>query len=186
MHSPKVVHSRNLLFTFQTQHAPSASMLESAAFPDCPITDTCTAARLAQEVMNAWGASVKVGNAAPLTPQFKTLFETARRYRDAKSVGENHRKYNVLEAREDAEEKSTLQEFAEAYRCWARETGNRRRLTASRTLPRRSLHALESFLICLMNSSTSNGNPSCLTPGCNLAIGMVATILKTTSSGLPS
>jgi hypothetical protein len=77
--------------------------------------------RLAQEVVNAWGANVKAGNVALLTPQFKALFETARRYRDAKNLANNHRKHNVLEPREEAEEKSTREEFAEAYRAFEKE-----------------------------------------------------------------
>ena len=56
--------------------------------------------RLAQEVVNAWEANVSARNTALLTPQFKALFETARRYRDAKNLANNHRKHNVLQPRE--------------------------------------------------------------------------------------
>ncbi len=77
--------------------------------------------RLAQEVVNDWEANVSAGNSALFTLQFKALFAKARRYRDAKNLANNHRKHDVLEEREEAEEKSTRKEFAEAYRAFDKE-----------------------------------------------------------------
>ena len=49
----------------------------------------------------------------------------AFRYRDAKSLADNHRKYDVLNEREEAEERSTGQQFAEAYKAFYEEHARR-------------------------------------------------------------
>ena len=55
---------------------------------------------LAQEVVNEWGASG--GDAAPLTADFRALFEKASRYRSAKEKIVNHRDFIVTtEARRE-------------------------------------------------------------------------------------
>jgi hypothetical protein len=68
---------------------------------------------LAQDVVNAWG-----GNAAPLTTQFKNLFDKACLYTSAKRLADNHRAYNVLSEEDAAKEKVTRQVFVEAYKAF--------------------------------------------------------------------
>jgi hypothetical protein len=72
----------------------------------------------AQQVVDAWGVNVRAGNAALLTDDFKALFDKACRYRDAKSLAENHREFNMLTEREATEEKSMRHAFLEAYRAF--------------------------------------------------------------------
>jgi hypothetical protein len=76
-----------------------------------------SADRLAQEVVDAWRAN---SGADPniSTSQNRVLFNRACRYRDARSLADNHRKHKVLEEREEADEKSTRQAFAEAYKAF--------------------------------------------------------------------
>lgn len=71
---------------------------------------------LAQEVVNAWGVNMQAGNAALLTDEFKSVFDKACRYRDAKEVADNHREFSMLSERDAAEEMTTRQAFAEAYK----------------------------------------------------------------------
>lgn len=47
------------------------------------------------------------------------------RWDDAKNFVNNHNKHHVLEPREEAEQKNTRQEFAEADRVFDRKTRNR-------------------------------------------------------------
>jgi len=77
----------------------------------------------AQNVVDAWGANVTAGNAALLTEEFQSLFKLACRYRDAKSVAENHRQFNVLTQREAAEEDRTLREFLKEYEAFHQRHG---------------------------------------------------------------
>jgi hypothetical protein len=72
----------------------------------------------AQQVVDAWGVNVQAGNAALLTDDFKALFDKACQYRDAKSLGDNHRESNMLSERDADEEKSTRHAFLEAYRTF--------------------------------------------------------------------
>lgn len=72
----------------------------------------------AQNVVDAWGVNVRAGNAALLTEEFKSLFNLACRYRDAKRVAENHRQFNVLTQREAAEEDRTLREFVKEFEAF--------------------------------------------------------------------
>jgi hypothetical protein len=71
---------------------------------------------LAEEIMMAWGQSVAAGHAAKMSPEFKALFEKARRYRDAKQVADMHQGLGMLSETEAAEEKSARQAFLEAHR----------------------------------------------------------------------
>ncbi len=81
--------------------------------------------KLAQEVVNAWGVNVQAGNAALLTAQFKVLLDNACRYRDARRLADNHRQFNVLGEQAEAQEKSTRQAFAEAYRSFDEKHGGK-------------------------------------------------------------
>lgn len=77
--------------------------------------------KLAQEVVNAWGANVQAGNAAPSSPRFKVLLDSACRYRDARKLADNHRQFNVLGDQAEAQEKATRQAFAKAYKAFDEE-----------------------------------------------------------------
>ena len=50
----------------------------------------------AQNVVNAWGVNVSAGNARLLTEEFKSLLDLACRYREARSLADNHRQFNML------------------------------------------------------------------------------------------
>jgi hypothetical protein len=73
---------------------------------------------LAQQVVNKWGASG--GDAAPLSTEFRVLFEKACRYRSAKERVECHRGFNVVtEGKRKqlaAEEAATRKAFAKSYK----------------------------------------------------------------------
>ncbi len=71
---------------------------------------------LAQDVVNAWGSNTQAGNA--LTGDFEALLDKACRYRTAKSVADNRREFDILSELDAAEERSTRQEFAEAYKVY--------------------------------------------------------------------
>jgi len=73
----------------------------------------------AQEVVNAWGVNMRAGNAALLTEEFKALLELACRYQEASKLAANHRRFNALSESEAAEEATTRQTFAEAYKRWS-------------------------------------------------------------------
>ena len=71
---------------------------------------------LAQEVVNAWGLNTDVGNMLPET--FLAVLDNACCYRGAKRVADNQREHNVVSAEAAAKEKTTRQEFAEAYKIY--------------------------------------------------------------------
>jgi hypothetical protein len=73
---------------------------------------------LAQEVVNAWGVNMRACNAALFTDEFKAVFDKVCRYRDAKEVADNHRRFDMLSERDAAEETTTRQAFAEAYKIF--------------------------------------------------------------------
>jgi hypothetical protein len=73
---------------------------------------------LAQEIVNAWAINVQAGIGADLTDEFKGVFDRACRYRDSKSLADNHRECNFLSERDAAEESDTRQAFAEAYKTF--------------------------------------------------------------------
>jgi len=84
-----------------------------------PIEDYMQRAdKLAQEAVNAWGVNMQAGNAALLTDEFKAVLEKAFRYRSAKEVADNHRKFNMLSERDAGEEAATRQAFAEAFKIY--------------------------------------------------------------------
>jgi hypothetical protein len=70
--------------------------------------------RLAQEVVNAWGINVQMGNA--MSSKFKALLEKACLYRSVRRLADNHRKFDVMSAQEEAEELAARHAFAEAYK----------------------------------------------------------------------
>ena len=72
--------------------------------------------RLAQEVVNAWGINVQMGNA--MTPEFKALVDQACLYRTARRLADNHRKFDVMSEAEEAEELAVRRSFAEAYKAF--------------------------------------------------------------------
>lgn len=72
---------------------------------------------LAQQVVNVWGTYTTSGDGDKLTPQFKSLFDKACRYRDAKHTADNHRRFSLLTKDEEIEEKETTLAFAEAYKA---------------------------------------------------------------------
>jgi hypothetical protein len=72
---------------------------------------------LAQEVVNAWGVNSAAGNAALFTPEFLNLLDKACLYRDLKSVADNHREFNILSEREEADERKAMQAFVLAYKA---------------------------------------------------------------------
>ena len=73
--------------------------------------------KLAQDVVNVWGASMQAGNALELTTQFKDLLDKACVYQTARRFAENHRKHNVLTEEEAEQEQKARQAFAEAYKA---------------------------------------------------------------------
>jgi hypothetical protein len=77
--------------------------------------------KLAQEVVNAWGINVQAGNTPLLTAQVKVLLDNACRYREARTLADNHRQFNVLGKQAEAQEKTTRQAFAEAYKVFDEE-----------------------------------------------------------------
>jgi hypothetical protein len=72
--------------------------------------------RLAQEVVNAWGINVQMGNA--MTPQFKELLDKACLYRTARRLADNRRKFDVMSEQEATQEMALRYAFAEAYRAF--------------------------------------------------------------------
>lgn len=77
--------------------------------------------KLAQEVVDAWGVNLQAGNTDLLTAQFKVLADNACRYREARTLADNHRQFNVLGVQAEAQEKATRQAFAEAYKVFDEE-----------------------------------------------------------------
>lgn len=77
----------------------------------------------AQKVVDAWGMNVEAGNAALLTDEFKALLDLACRYRDAKSIADNHRQFSMLSDRDEAEVGRTRRAFVEAYRAFHEKHG---------------------------------------------------------------
>ncbi len=73
---------------------------------------------LARQVVDSWGENVQAGSAAFLTTQFKVLVDKACLYRNARRLADNHREYNVLSEEDEAEEKSTREAFALAYKAY--------------------------------------------------------------------
>ncbi len=81
--------------------------------------------KLAQDVVNAWGVNMQAGNGNLLTPEFKGLLDKACRYRTARSIADNHREFNVLSERAEAEEQEARLGFAETYKTfWERHQKN--------------------------------------------------------------
>lgn len=79
---------------------------------------------LAQNVVNAWGTTVQAGHGSDLSAEFMELFETTCRYREAKRVADNRRKFGMLTDEEATEEESSLKVFAATYkRFWEKRNG---------------------------------------------------------------
>jgi hypothetical protein len=72
--------------------------------------------RLAQEVVNTWGINVQTGNAA--SAEFKALVDKACLHRIARRLADNHRKFDVMSAQEEAEEMAARHAFAKAYKAF--------------------------------------------------------------------
>jgi len=79
----------------------------------------------AQNVVDAWGVNVTAGNAALLSEEFKSLFNLACQYRDAKSLAANHREFKVLTEREATEETRALRAFVGAYEAFHQKRGQK-------------------------------------------------------------
>jgi hypothetical protein len=71
---------------------------------------------LAQEVVNAWGINVQMGNA--MSAEFKALLEKACLYRSVRRLADNHRKFDVISEQEAVEEMAQRHAFAEAYKAF--------------------------------------------------------------------
>jgi len=69
---------------------------------------------LAQDVINAWGPVANAGHEASMTREFKTLFDKACRYREAKKTADNRREFNRPRAEEEAKEAETRLAFVQA------------------------------------------------------------------------
>jgi hypothetical protein len=67
--------------------------------------------------------NVRAGNAAIVSAEFRGLFDSACRYRDAREIAGNPRTFSMLSEQEAAEEDRTLQEFVAAYRRFHKERG---------------------------------------------------------------
>jgi len=74
--------------------------------------------KLAQDVVNAWGLNVSAGNAADLTPEFKSLLDKACNYQSAKRTADNHREFGILTERDEAELQAKRLAFAEEYKIF--------------------------------------------------------------------
>ena len=72
---------------------------------------------LAQHVVDTWRANVPASNAPLLTTRFKVLVDKACLYKNARRLADNHRQYNVLSEQDEAEEKTTREAFAVAYKA---------------------------------------------------------------------
>jgi hypothetical protein len=73
---------------------------------------------LAQKVVDAWGLNVQAGNANLFTDEFNFVLEKAHRYRAARSIADNRRKFDALTEQGEAEENATRLAFAEAYKSF--------------------------------------------------------------------
>jgi hypothetical protein len=74
---------------------------------------------LAEKVVNAWELKTQADKAAPLSNDFKLLFDKACQYRSAKSAADSRRQFVDLKAIDEVEEKATRQAFAEAYKNYS-------------------------------------------------------------------
>jgi hypothetical protein len=71
--------------------------------------------QLAQDVVDAWGTVMQGGKGAPLSADFKALFEKACAYLAAKKIADNHREHGRLTEREAEREQVTRKDFLNAY-----------------------------------------------------------------------
>jgi hypothetical protein len=74
--------------------------------------------KLAQDVLNAWGANVAAGNAELLSTEFKALFDKTDAYRFARKIADNRREHNILTADVEEQERITHNEFLAAHRAF--------------------------------------------------------------------
>ncbi len=73
---------------------------------------------LAQHVVETWEVNVQAGHPTFLTTRFKHLVDKACLYKNARKLADNHRYHNVLSEEDEAEEKSTREAFALAYKAY--------------------------------------------------------------------
>ena len=72
------------------------------------------AEELAQNVVNHWGANFDAQEKLP--DEFKDLLAETFPFREAKTLADNHRQFNMLTPQDEAKEKETRVAFAKAFK----------------------------------------------------------------------
>ena len=73
---------------------------------------------LAQEMVNAWGVNMQAGNGPVLSKEFKEVFETTCKFRDAKRIADNWRMAGMPTEMLDAEVDAKRLVFAQAFKTF--------------------------------------------------------------------
>ena len=73
---------------------------------------------LARHLVDSWELNARAGNVRLFTTQFKSLLDKACLYQNARKLADNHREHNVLSEQDEAEEKTTREAFAIAYKAY--------------------------------------------------------------------